>query len=260
MWFAGFKTSDLQQIGQFVQVVPQTSPPTKARKWTTLPWWDWKWQHLQVTGTSEPSTPHPMQITSIWECQRYCCMVQAASRAVTRAGHPWKSQPLRVSGTCQVGSSCGLSGGGNLVKCVGLCMEERVCVFGKAAAQYGAGVVGSRKSAWLWNPGTDLEVSWGRRWAVLCCWWYPHSVGCVSAPAQLGGHYRKINMVFSLLFLLHLDCGVAARTCATAGFVHWFQTQVSLWKSGRGGHWRHKGRKRILLVLFYAEIFSSSVS
>lgn len=27
-----FKTSDLQQIEQFVQVVPQTSPPTKARK------------------------------------------------------------------------------------------------------------------------------------------------------------------------------------------------------------------------------------
>lgn len=71
-----------------------------------------------------------------------------------------------LPGLClgQVGSSCGLSGGGNLVKCVGLCMEERVCVFGKAAAQYGAGVVGSRKSAWLWSPGTDLEV----RQAVSC--------------------------------------------------------------------------------------------
>lgn len=27
-----FKTSNLQQIEQFVQVVPQTSPPTKVRK------------------------------------------------------------------------------------------------------------------------------------------------------------------------------------------------------------------------------------
>lgn len=260
-----FKTSNLQQIEQFVQVVPQTSPPTKVRKWTTLPWWDWKWQHLRVTGTSakHPSSRANSTHLGVPEVLLYgtgciSCSDKGWAPVEVTTSESFRHLPDLCLG--EVGSSYGLSVGGNLVKCVGLCTDEGVCVSGKAAAQYGAGVAGTRKSAWLWNPGTDLEVSWGRRWAVLCCWWYPHSVGCVSAPAQLGGHYRKINVVFSLLFLLHLDCGVAARTCAIACFVHWFQTQVSLWKSGRGGHRRHKGRKKILLVLFYAEMFSSSVS
>lgn len=130
-------------------------------------------------------------------------------------------------------------------------MEERVCVCGKAAAQYGAGVAGSRKSAWLWNPGADLEVSWG---CELSC-----AVGVI--PALWGVHVLLNSREDAILretwsfFLLHLVCGVAARTCAVVCFVRWFQTRVSLWKSGRGGHWRHKGRKRILLGLFYAEIF-----